>query len=100
MELLERLLGHPTGTEVVLDEVRGAYPGPSDLEASRWLESTISVVKTHLGVVFHRWITLHGVKIELEVVESTDTEESMPIPVSAIDPFHTDRPGTRTIRDL
>lgn len=85
--LVDELFGARTGSTVVLDEVRRAYHGSSDLEAKTWLESTIDLVRIHLGCVFHRWIDKHAVRIDLEIVESTDDEESMPISIRAIDPF-------------
>ena len=84
---MHNLLAAKTGSAVVLDDVRRTYHGTSDLEAQTWLQTTIGVVRIHLGCVFHRWIDKHGVRMKLEVVESTDEEESIPISISAIDPF-------------
>jgi hypothetical protein len=86
-KLLDDTLGTRSGTAVVLTDLRRAYSGGSDLEAQTFLGTTIEHVKTHLGVVFHRWIENRGVCIDIEVVEATDTEASIPIAVPAVDPF-------------
>jgi Histidine kinase-, DNA gyrase B-, and HSP90-like ATPase len=86
-EVLDRTLGARSGTAVLLTEVRCAYRGASDLEAQKFLDTTVEQVKTHLGLVFHRWIENHGVRIDIEVVEATDSEESVPIAVPAVNPF-------------
>lgn len=87
------LLDAQSGTVVVLDDVRRAYGGASDLEAQIFLSTTVELVRIHLGLVFHRWIAKRGVRIDIEVVEQTDSEESIPIPVTAIDPFGYRAPG-------
>jgi hypothetical protein len=91
--LLDDMFDAATGTTVVLDGVRNTYRGASHVEAQTFLNTTIERVRIHLGVVFHRWIARRGVRFDLEVVEATDTEESVPMPITPIDPFGYRSPG-------
>ncbi len=97
---LDEQLGGISGTAVVLDNLRRTYRGASHLEAQTFLHSTTEHLRIHLGVVFHRWVTKRGIRIEIEVNEITDKTPSMSIPVAAIDPFgylasgHPDYPRT------
>ncbi|SQE00132.1 DNA mismatch repair enzyme (ATPase) [Parafrankia sp. Ea1.12] len=86
-KLLDGALVSQTGTAVVLDAVRATYRGTSDLEAQTFLDTTVERVRLHLGLIFHRWISRRGLRIEIEVVEETDTERSVPMRVHPMDPF-------------
>lgn len=82
-----QVLGGAEGTSVVWTSIRNAYHGASAGEARRWLNTAEHMLRSHLGVVFHRLIADGRLRIEILVDELNDSAEGIGIPVAAIDPF-------------
>jgi hypothetical protein len=81
-----RILDAPSGTMIVLTDIRNAYRGRGSAEARTWLSTTISGLRTHLGVVFHRLLA-QGLELEVVVDEVEAIAGAVPVPVLPIDPF-------------
>jgi len=83
------------GTVVALSEIKAGVHGLSDGEARIWLANTESAIRQHLGLVFHRLIASHRIKISVVQLRA-DGRLGSPAPVTPIDPFGypmTGRPG-------
>jgi hypothetical protein len=77
----------PSGTVIRWDEVR-SFPSASDREqVNEYLERTISHLRGHLGMTFHR-ILERGLTITIDV-EDTHDGLGAPVRVQAVNPFAT-----------
>lgn len=56
-------------------------------DRARWLDSRISALKAHLGIVFHRHIQNSRVRIAIDVFDTEAGESGPPRRVTAVDPF-------------
>ena len=94
------LLGRPwhpvairSGTLVRWDEVAD-FPGAQHQETTnRYIERTITCLRNHLGLVFHRLIANETVSITIDVEEPDIGETGPPQRVEPIDPFGYRRSG-------
>ncbi len=81
------VFGTDIGTSVVWTQIRNAYRGISSAEATTWLTATEHVLRSHLGVVFHRLLAASKLDLEIVVDELQDAADAVGLPVSTIDPF-------------
>ncbi len=91
-----------TGTVVEWRRLRGALTMVAADERDAWLETVITEVRAHLGVVFHRRIAA-GFRITLDVYDVGARRAGPQRAVAAIDPFgyprsgHPDYPQPRAV---
>lgn len=86
-------IGSPTGSLVVWTELRNVYRGASEMEAALWLSSAEQLLRSHLGLVFHRLLSAGRLEIEVLVDELADADDAIGVPVVPIDPFAYSRSG-------
>ena len=83
----QEVVGSSEGTTVLWTKIRSAYRGASELEARIWLATADTVLRAHLGVVFHRLLASGKLKIDVLVDEIRDSLLGVGVPVHPIDPF-------------
>lgn len=83
----------PTGTAIVWDDVR-TFPKSKDAEVTNsYIETKVSALRSHLGLVFHRLLTEQRLRIEVDVLDVDEDEAGFPFEVEPIDPFGYVRAG-------
>jgi len=83
---------HESGTVIRWDDVR-SFPATDDQElVDEYLERTITHLRGHLGLTFHRILSRSDVRITIDV-EDTQHGLGAPTRVDPLDPF--DYPNTR-----
>lgn len=83
-----------SGTVVRWDQV---HTFPSTLDSNRieeYLSQSISSIREHLGLVFHRILERGAIHVDLDVVDAETGESGPPIAVSPIDPFKYPKSGS------
>lgn len=91
----EKLLevGAKYGTIVRWDRLRN-IPASRDLSVTNaYLESRVSALRQHLGLVFHRLLDKRTVAVEMQVVDSLTGDEGLVFQAEPIDPFSYARSG-------
>jgi hypothetical protein len=81
------VIGSEEGTSVVWTQLRNAYRGENEAEARDWLADARQVLRSHLGLVFHRLIEDGRLHIEVVADERDHVAHAIGVPVSPIDPF-------------
>lgn len=81
------VLGSLEGTSAIWTEVRNAYRGRNPDEARSWLSTRNEVLRSHLGVTFHRLLTANRLHIDVLIDELGEALAGPGIPVMPIDPF-------------
>ena len=85
--LAEARLTGPAGTVVRLDRLRRVPGGADNRVHRRFAVELDTVLRRHLGVVFHRFIADGRLSLSLNVRDLDAPGESIPIPLTALDPF-------------
>jgi hypothetical protein len=80
-------VGSNVGTTVRWTQIRNTYRGASAGEARTWLTNADTVLRAHLGVVFHRLLADGRLKIDVLVDEIGEYLVGVGVPVRPIDPF-------------
>lgn len=80
-------IGSPTGSSIVWTDLRNVYRGASEMEAALWLSSAEHLLRSHLGLVFHRLLSAGSLEIEVLIDELVDADGAIGVPVVPIDPF-------------
>jgi hypothetical protein len=99
-EYVKRILSHSwapikliTGTVVVWSDTK-AFPRATDPKiVEPFLQKTIERLVRHLGLVFHRIITMNGLRILVDVEDLGTGETGAIVEVGAVDPFGYMRSG-------
>ncbi len=81
------VLGSLEGTSIVWTDVRNAYRGRNPEEARSWLSTRNESLRSHLGVTFHRLLTVKRLHIDVLIDELGEALSGPGIPVMPIDPF-------------
>lgn len=76
-----------SGTVVEWEGPRTFLTSTDAGDRARWLDGRINMLKTHLGIVFHRHLEQSRVSISLDVFDTELGESGPQRRVSAIDPF-------------
>lgn len=82
-----------SGTIVRWDQIR-TFPASSDPSVTRhFLDSSVTGLKNHLGLVFHRLLRPRSLSIEVDVYDADEGEPGLPFPIDPLDPFGYPRSG-------
>lgn len=88
-----RLIDTQSGTVVRWDGVKAFPSGSSPALTERYLEQTCTVLRHHLGLVFHRLIEANRIKILVDVFDLDAQAAGPPFTIEAVDPFGYQRSG-------
>ncbi|GAA4752337.1 ATP-binding protein [Gordonia alkaliphila] len=81
------ILGSDEGTSIVWTELRNAYRGHDRDEARSWLSARNDVLRSHLGVTFHRLLAAKRLQIDVLIDEVGESLAGPGVPILPIDPF-------------
>lgn len=85
----------PTGTVVRWDSIR-TFPAASDpAVTSAFIETKVAVLKSHLGLVFHRLLEQRVLAIDVDVLDADSMETGLAFSIEPIDPFAYPRSGVK-----
>lgn len=76
-----------SGTVIEWEGPRTFLSSNDSRDRAQWLEARINALRTHLGIVFHRYISSGRVRITVDVLDVAVGESGVPRSVTAIDPF-------------
>jgi Histidine kinase-, DNA gyrase B-, and HSP90-like ATPase len=76
-----------TGTVVRLDRLRQAPAGAETAVHKQYVVKAVDGLRRHLGMVFHRFLGDGRLGILIEVTDENAPEVSVPMRVTALDPF-------------
>ncbi|MCE3556526.1 hypothetical protein LWC33_34445, partial [Pseudonocardia sp. RS11V-5] len=79
------LLDAVTGTVVRWSDTH--FPRATGVGVEEWMERSRTLLRMHLGVIYHRLLAGGRVSIDIEVYDETSGESGAPETVVAIDPF-------------
>ena len=81
------VLGSAEGTTIVWTDVRNVYRGRNQDEARTWLSTRNEVLRSHLGVTFHRLLAAKRLQIDVLIDEVGEALAGPGVPILPIDPF-------------
>lgn len=86
-------IGLSTGTVVRWDDIQSFPEGREADVTDRFIQDATGRIKSHLGLVFHRFLASGRIKISIEVEDASHDSRGLALPVRPVDPFRYIRPG-------
>jgi hypothetical protein len=86
-------IGLKKGTIVRWDDIQSFPEGREADVTDRYIQDATGRIKSHLGLVFHRFLSAGRISIGIEVEDASQESRGLALPVRPVDPFRYLRSG-------